>query len=230
MIENKIKYVKAFGYMKDIVKSKAHPGKYDILHVKQSPVNASALHCKPWMESQKLGFEIPYGFKTNIEIIFDGNGSFEVINIKRLTKETGSDVIVDQFGSGFIGLNTGYAFETSETWNLYLCDITNDKKRPKLVSGVIESEWYPKTIFVVIKMPMKPLTWKLSTGDILCKIIPMIKGYKHKVVKMNTESFEGFKTRAQKYSKDERMKENIWTDGNGKIFTNVYKKWFRKFE
>lgn len=117
------------------------------------------------------GWTLSYGYLTPITIKGSGDGRIEVENLAQLAQETGEPRIVDQFAPGHFGLGSGYTLWTPPDYVSLILPPAEAPGNLDVVTGVIESEWYPLQLFLVFRVPPAGLAINLDYGMALARVV-----------------------------------------------------------
>jgi hypothetical protein len=117
------------------------------------------------------GWTLSYGYLTPITIAGGEDGRIAVENLAQLAQETGQPRIVDQFAPGHFGLGSGYTLWTPPGYVSLILPAAEAPGNLELVTGVIESEWYPLQLFLVFRLPAAGAQISLDYGMPLARVV-----------------------------------------------------------
>ena len=118
-----------------------------------------------------LGWTLSYGYLTPITLTGGEAGRLEVENLEQLTKETGQPHIIDQFAPEHFGIGSGYTLWTPPGYVSLILPPANPPGNLSLVTGVIESDWYPLQLFLVFQRPAAGDQIRLDYGMALAQVV-----------------------------------------------------------
>src|SRR5687768_13184276 len=97
------------------------------------------------------GWTLSYGYLTPITMTGRADGGLDVANLAQLAQETGQPRILDQFAPGHFGLGSGYTLWTPPGYVCLILPAAGSPGNLDVVTGVIESDWYPLQLFLVFR-------------------------------------------------------------------------------
>ncbi|HSH05927.1 MAG TPA: hypothetical protein VLL52_25655 [Anaerolineae bacterium] len=222
-----LKFSKAMGYLPDPERSRPYITDEEKELGTATPAHPVPFHCKPWMDEQSLGWTLFYGYLTPITIIGLGDGQIQVENFKKLQAESQVKDIVKRFFSGrHVGIPaTGYSLLTEPNWVSLMLPPTHPPAGYELVSGVLETDWYPLETPVLFRLPAKGVEIKLEYKTELARVVPMPRRRESAVaVEMSGEEHEALLERRAAYLR--ALEE---TEGkplvSGAQLKQIYHKW-----
>jgi hypothetical protein len=104
-------------------------------------------------QGSALGWTLSYGYLTSVSISGRGDGGIIVRNLAQLVRETGQERIIDQFAVGYFGLGSGYSLITPAGLVTLIIAHPHSPAGLGIVTGLIETDWYPRQLFVVCNVP-----------------------------------------------------------------------------
>ncbi|MCB0036454.1 MAG: hypothetical protein KDE51_20620 [Anaerolineales bacterium] len=186
-------------------------------------------HCKPWVDGQTVGWTLFYGYLTPITIIGLENGRVEVENLAELTRETQQPRVIDQFAERHFGLSSGYYLQTPQGMVSLLVPALRAPAGLELLTGVIETDWYPRPIFLVYKAPTTgvriALEYKMELARVV--VIPRHEGFKAEA--LDAAELETLAEQEKRYKEEEKTTPTRWQAATGDSFTHLYKVWSKRF-
>jgi hypothetical protein len=117
------------------------------------------------------GWTLSYGYLTPITITGSEDGQLEVANLAQLVQETGQPHLIDQFASGHYSISSGYTLWTPPGYVSLILPATAAPGNLEVVIGVIESDWYPKELFLVFRLPPAGAQIMLDYGMPLARVV-----------------------------------------------------------
>jgi hypothetical protein len=224
-----LKFAKSAPYIPDPVRSRPNILDEDRARATEDPPQVVPFHCKPWLDGQAIGWTLFYGYVTPIGILGVGDGKIEVENLYQLTRETNQERVVDQFARGHFGIGSGYRLRTPLGMVSLILPPTNPPPGLDTVTGIIETDWYPRQIFLVFRAPEKgvriSLDYKMELARIV--VIPRLEG--QKAEPLSSEELEIMREEALKYRQEEKNTSTRWQAESGDWFTHLYKEWSHRY-
>lgn len=130
---------------------------------------------------------------------------------------------ISQFASGYFGLATGYRLQTPPGIAAYITAPTCMPPATHLVSGVVETGWYPKPLFLVYRVPAPGETLSFEPDSPLALILP-VPATPTAVRPMTTREVARIEREAAAY--DDYLREHgelRWTSAEGHGFSHLYR-------
>ncbi|HNB54057.1 MAG TPA: DUF6065 family protein, partial [Anaerolineales bacterium] len=218
-----LKFAKAAPYMPDPARSRPNISDEDRTRATEVPPQVVPFQCKPWLDGQAVGWTLFYGYVTPIGILGVGEGKIEVENLFQLTRETNQERVVDQFARGHFGIGTGYTLRTPPGFVSLILPPSTPPPGLETVSGVIETDWYPRSLFLVFRTPEKgvrlSLDYKMELARVV--VIPRMDGQKAEA--MSPEEWQAVRAEARAYQEEEKTTPSRWKAASGDAFTHLYK-------
>jgi len=186
-------------------------------------------HCKPFIDGSVYGVELIYPFDTECKVTTKNN---ELVFEGDFTKEKGDQKWERPFSSfapGHFGFTSSVDLMTEEGYGImllphprYYTDRTGTV--PLVVSGIIESDFWPKVFFVVFKSPLEGQTYIFRKGEGYAKVIVVPKTVQYNVIPMTQEEIK-IRSEMDKILSDhnEQISTNTWKTLKGEQFDNKYK-------
>jgi len=190
-------------------------------------------HCMPFVEGATYGLELIYPFETECHIIND-NG---LVRIDwDFAKEPGGDVTGAEFATFFpkeaskwylfttridIQAPPGYVIRT-EPHPRYFTDDT--WTAPNALIGHLQTEWWPRKLFVVFKVPPPGHRHIFRKGEPYAQIIFVPKKATYDLVKLDAEE-ESHRRKLDTEIERARLQiaDNVWQNSSGYQLSNHYK-------
>jgi Flp pilus assembly protein TadD len=190
-------------------------------------------HCLPFVEASTYGLELIYPYETECHIVND-NG---LVRIDwDYTKEPGGELTGGEFVTFFPKeASKRYLFNTrldvvappghvirTETHPRFWVDDTGTV--PPVIAAHVQSEWWPRKLFVVFKAPAPGQRHIFRKGDPYAQLLFVPQKVSFEPVQMTRE--EDDKRREQERMIDLARAEiatNIWHNSSGHQLSNHYK-------
>lgn len=142
----------------------------EIRHLRRPP--ASPRHCKPWVDAMSLGWSLPFAHPGSLEVRRASDGGVVASWLDPGSRSR--PVPASNFADGYFGLATGYAFRTPPGIGLLVTALPMNQSGPQqIVPGLVETDWYPKPLFVVLEAPALDGSLRFSWGDPIAWLIPV---------------------------------------------------------
>ena len=196
-------------------------------------------HCLPFVEAATYGLELVYPYETECHVVNDnGDVRFEF----DYTKEPGGILTGGEFITFFpkppakfyifntrvdIAAPPGHVLRT-EPHPRAFCDETGTA--PLAICGHVQSEWWPRKLFVVFKSPLPGQRHVFRKGDPYVQIlfVPQRMSY-------DTEQFAPEEEAHRRRRETEidaaklHISQNVWRNPAGQEFSDYYKILARAF-
>ena len=218
-----LKYAKAAPYIPDPERSRPLITDLDKERAAHQPPYPVPFHCKPWTDGQNIGWTLFYGFLTPITIVGLGDGRAEIENKETLAKETNQKRVGDHFAPGYVGLAVGYTLKTPPGFVSLILPATRPPEHLETVPCVIESDWYPRQIFLLFHAPAAGVRVPLDYKDELARVIVVPRHETFEATPMSTEEIEEVERSQAAYLEEELTTPTRWFAATGNPFTHVYK-------
>ena len=223
-----LKFAKAVIYLPDPVRSKPLITDEHRAKAAESPPHPVPFHCKPWVDGQTIGYTIFYGFLTPIEIVGLPGGRVHVENAEALFAEARVTNQTESFAPGFFSFSTGYTFKTEPGMVCLMMPPTKPPAGFEMLTAVVETDWFPKEVFVAVKVPPEGERIQLEFGMELARIVVVPRMDSAEITPMSPEEVATIRERETAYREDEATTDSKWAAATGDTFTHVYKQWARK--
>ena len=223
-----LKFIKTSPYIPDPQPAKTAISAEDALRARQSPPEVVPMHCKPWLDAQKLDWTLFYGYISPIQISADQAGRLQVDGLDELARETGQARVVDQFAQGHFGLGCGYTLITPPKFDSLILPANQSPANLRALTAVIESDWYPQQLFLVFEVPNPGEKIQLDHGDPLARVVVMPRQSLSQAQPASPDEIERIKVQREAYQQTEQSGELSWTAASGDTFTHVYKELSKK--
>jgi tetratricopeptide (TPR) repeat protein len=190
-------------------------------------------HCLPFVEASTYGLELVYPFETECHIIND-NG---MVRIEwDFSKEPGGELSGAEFATFFPKeASRWYLFTTridvqappghvirTEPHPRYFTDETGTA--PVALIGHLQTEWWPRKLFVVFKAPPPGHRHVFRKGEPYAQIIFVPKRTGYELVKLSPEEEQHRRTLDQEIDIARlQIADNIWQNSSGYQLSNHYK-------
>jgi len=224
-----LKFAKSAPYIPDPVRSRPNISDEDRARAAEEPPQVVPFHCKPWVDGQSIGWTLFYGYVTSITILGMGDGKIEVENLFQLTRETNQERVVDQFAHGHFGIGTGYRLRTPPGMVSLILPPTTPPPGLVTVTGVIETDWYPRQLFLVFRAPEKGTRISLDYKMELARVIVIPRQEGQKAEPLSPEELAALREEARQYREEEKITRSRWRAASGDSFTHIYKEWSQRF-
>jgi len=193
------------------------------------PPEAVPYHCKPWLDAQSLGWTLFYGYLTSITLSRSADDKIAVGNGDQLAAETNQPRVVDQFAAAHFGLGCGYTLATPPGFCILLLPEAGAPAGLNLVSGLIESDWYPRQLFLVFELPAPGVTITLEHRVPLARavIVPRHDGLT--AAPLAGDELAALQAERETYLAEEATTPSRWQAAGGQTFTHLYRQWSARF-
>jgi hypothetical protein len=224
-----LKFAKSAPYIPDPVRSRPLITPEQKEKAAAAPPHVVPFHCKPWVDGQTVGWTLFYGYLTPVTIVGQENGRIQVHNLEQLTRETNQPRIIDQFANGHFGIGSGYILQTPPGIVSLLIPSTNAPTGLETVTGVIETDWYPRQLFLVFKVPSPGVEIYLDYKVELARVVLIPRHEQLEAQPMTEDELRALQGREQQYVEEERLTPTRWTAVSGDSFTHLYKNWSNRY-
>jgi hypothetical protein len=185
-----LKFAKAAPYIPDPVRSRPLITDDDKERGSLDPPYPVPYLCKPWADGQRVGWTLFYGFLTPITIVGLGDGRAEILNKEELARETNQKRVGDHFAPGYVGLGIGYTLKTPPGFVSLIIPPTQPPSGLETVPFIVESDWYPRQIFLVFRVPSAGVQIPLDHKDELARVVVVPIHEQLTADPMSAEEFE----------------------------------------
>jgi Flp pilus assembly protein TadD len=194
---------------------------------------AQPWHCLPFVEASTYGLELIYQYETECQIVND-NG---LVRIEwDYAKEPGGELTGGEFVTFFpkeaskrylfntrldVQAPPGYVIRT-ETHPRFYVDDTGTV--PPVIAAHVQSEWWPRKLFVVFKSPPPGQRHIFRKGEPYAQILFVPQKVSYEPVRMTEE--EDQRRREQERLVDvakTQIATNVWHNSSGHQLSNHYK-------
>lgn len=219
-----LRYTKRLPYIPDPARSRPLVTAAQRAAAAADPPAVVPFHCKPWLDGQTIGYTLFYGYATPVTIRGHDDGTVQVDGLELLQRETGNTLVVDQFNAGFFTIVPGYGLETDAGWVSLLLPATRPPAGLSALTGVLETDWYPRDLFLVYTAPPAGAVVALRHGDELARVVVVPRADHASLRPMTAEEHAARAARRAAYRADE-LRHPRWHAATGKQFTHTYKDW-----
>jgi len=194
---------------------------------------AQPWHCMPFAEGANYGLELIYQYETECQVVND-NG---LVRIDwDYTKEPGGELTGGEFVTFFpkeaskrylfntrldVQAPAGYVIRT-ETHPRFYVDDTGTV--PPVIAAHVQSEWWPRKLFVVFKAPAPGQRHVFRKGEPYAQLLLVPQKLAIETVQMTPE--ENDRRREQERLIDlakTQISTNVWHNSSGHQLSNHYK-------
>lgn len=225
----RLRYSKAFVYLPDMERSRPLITDEHKAKAAETPPHAVPFHCKPWVDGQTAGYTLYYGYFTPLIIRGLPDGRAELPNIDALYKEAKVDNHVEQFAPGFVSYSTGYTLRTEPGMVSMILPPTKPIAGYDTLIGVVETDWFPKEVFIVIKAPPAGKEITINYKDEIGRIVVIPRQSQTELELIPDEEVQAIRADEADYRKEENETSAAWTSATGISFTHVYKMRSRRY-
>lgn len=195
-------------------------------------------HCPPFVEASTYGLELLYPYEKECHVIND-NG--EIRFAWDYPNEPDAKLLGDEFAGFFPKPSKFYLFNTNldikappghvirtEPHPRFYTDETGTVPLPMV--GHVQTEWWPKTLFIVFRAPHFAERHIFRKGEPYCQIFFVPQLVQHELSKMDLEE----EAHRQKLERDiiaagAHIANNVWQNPAGHEFKDHYKVLGRAF-
>lgn len=190
---------------------------------KQNPPPVLPSHCKPFMSAQSFGYLVTFPFPLTLQVKGEP-GVPPTFEISPPEKEQEYPGVFSLFAAKHFGIATDYRLKTEEGIGIYVDSLPDSyPARGQLIRGLIETWWYPRSLFLVFKQPEPGEIITFKYGDPMAVLIPVL------CEQLAVEEFtpEEEKEATKKYNNyldySKEHPELVWTSAEGHEFSGTYK-------
>lgn len=223
-----LKFHKWAVYFPDPTPPKPHITPEQKAKAAETPPHAVPFHCKPWVDGQTLGWTLFYGYLSPLRIVGLGDYQFEVAD-EQVRKERGGREIIGRFANTHFGFASGYILQTPPGLVSYICPAKNPPANLDLLDGVVETDWYPKGLFLVFRVPQAGEVIELDYGAELARVVLVPRHQKLAAQPLTATELEGVYAEQDRYSAEKATSPTRWQSASGKVFDHVYKQWSQSY-
>ncbi|WP_373287127.1 DUF6065 family protein [Wenjunlia tyrosinilytica] len=165
---------------------------------------------------------VPFPYSFTATVTGGPSGEMTVEMSDRVGPKPPGD-IVHQFAPGYFGVLTGYTFATEAPIGLYTLGHPDSPVKELHVSGLLETWWYPRPMFVVFRRPGEGQVIHFRSGDPLCHAVPVVCGGLD-IRQVDKQEEVDFSVAKQNYEEERRARVDLtWTSVEGESFSRLYK-------
>ena len=198
-------------------------------HAAEEPPRPVPFHCKPWVDGQTVGWTLFYGYLTPVTIVGGENGRIEIENLAELARETNQPKVIDQFAADHFGISAGYYLQTPPGFVSLLIPALRSPAGLRVVSGLIETDWYPRPIFIVFERPAAGECIQLEYRMELARVVVVPRHEGLKAEPLDEAELAQLDAREEAYLAEEKSTDQVWQAATGDSFTHLYKMWSKRF-
>jgi len=136
---------------------------------------------------------------------------------------------VDQFARGHFGLGSGYTLHTPPGWVSLILPPTSPPPGLVTLTGVIETDWYPRQLFLVFRAPETGTRVFLDHKMELARVVVIPRQEGQKAEPLSPEELAELREAERRYLKEEKITPTRWRAASGDSFTHLYKGWAQRF-
>lgn len=195
----------------------------------EQPPRVIPHHCKPWVDGQSVGWVLSYGYITPVAIRTAANGRIDVENGARLVEETQQPRIIDQFADEHFGIGTGLTLRTPPGFVSMIIPAINPPSQLRALTGILETDWYPRQLFLVFELPTPAMTIRLDRGMSLARVVVIPRQIGVAATPVDPTELADIQTAAEAYVTAEARSPSRWTAAGGDTFTHLYKQWSQQW-
>lgn len=223
-----LKFAKSVPYLPDPARSRPRIAEEEREKAALDPPHVVPFHCKPWVDGQTAGWTLFYGFLTAVTIRQGDDGRLLVENLAQLAQETQQPRVIDQFAEGHFGLGSGYTLQTPAGYVSLILPPTHPPAGLQTLTAVIETDWYPRQLFLVFQLPPPGTAVTLDRGMELARVVVIPRPEKAEAQPMGQAELAALQAREAEYLAEEQTTSSRWTAASGDSFTHLYKIWSKK--
>lgn len=223
-----LSFAKSAPYLLDPVRSRPLITDEDRQRGSASPPHAVPYHCKPWADGQMVGWTLFYGFLTPITITGQADGSIAVDNLAQLARETQQPQIITRFAKGHFGIGSGYTLQTPPGFVSLILPATQPPAGLEALTAVIESDWYPRQLFLVFRLPPVGTSIILDRGMELARVVVIPRQEQMEARPLTAAELAILQEREQQYLDEEKSTDSRWRSASGDEFTHLYRQWSKR--
>jgi hypothetical protein len=131
------------------------------------------------------------------------------------------EIELTSLSSEFFTVNTEYRIVTPDKVGLFV--LPAPEAPAQAVSGLIESWWYPKSLFVVFPAPPPGEHVLFRPGDLLCSLLP-VWCERPPLEEFDPTGHAEHQRREQTYNDFQRNRTDLqWVSAAGRVFSHAYR-------
>lgn len=222
-----LKFAKSVPYLPNLVRSRPFISEQDKEKAAAVPPQPVPFHCKPWVDGQTIGWVISYGYLTAVTLTSQA-GQLIVHGGAQLAAETNQPRIVAQFAEGHLGIGTGYTLQTPPGFVSLILPAVHPPEGLEALTAVVETDWYPRQLFLVFRLPAEGQTIALDHGAELARVVVIPRQAAWEAVPLTEAELTAVQEREATYLAEEKTTPTSWTAATGDTFTHLYKNWARR--
>ncbi|MCA9938771.1 MAG: hypothetical protein KC418_09020 [Anaerolineales bacterium] len=220
-----LKFGKSVPYLLDPARPHPRVTPLDQARAAAQPPQAVPFHCKPWGDGQRVGWTLFYGYLTDVTISVSAADVLAVENLPMLARETNQPRIIHQFAPDHFGIGSGYTLKTPPGFVSLLLPATDPPPGLEMITGVIESDWYPRQTFLVFRLPQPDQPVHLTRGAPLARVVVIPRQDNLTAQPLSAAEMEDLAQVEQQYLAEAEDTASRWTAANGAQFTHLYRIW-----
>lgn len=180
-------------------------------------------HCKPWMDARRLGFMLRYPYEATLRVRAASDGAIAFSYDSHGTAAS-AGVAVSTFAASHFSMRAGYRFRTPRPFSLMTLPLPDAPSiRPRVVTGIVETWWYPRPLFIVFENPTPGEELVLSYGEPVCALVPVVLGHVE-AREMTSEEAACCSDEDERYRQEsDAMAGMSWASLEGVGFSRRYK-------
>lgn len=185
---------------------------------------ALPFHCKPWLDAAGYGFLLRYPYEAPLHVRGAADGRPEFTYERHGTAAREGGPVVSAFASSHFSIRAGYRFRTVPPFSLMTASPpAASRLGPRVVSGIVETWWYPRPLFVVFENPEQDEEFVITLGDPICALVPIVLE-RLEVREMTMEEERRCLDHDERYKEQSAELEGLsWTSLEGVGFSRRYK-------
>ncbi len=220
-----LKFAKSAPYIPDPARSRPFVTPEQRAQGNATPPHVVPFHCKPWVDGQTAGWTLFYGYLTSVTIVGQENGRITIHNLEQLSRETNQSRVIDQFSAGHFGIGSGYTLKTPPGLVSLLLPATQSPTGLEAQIGLVETDWYPRQLFLVFKVPAPGTEIRLDYKAELARVVIVPRHEGWEAQPMTETEWQELQTEEARYLAEEQTTDSRWTAVSGDSFTHLYKIW-----
>jgi hypothetical protein len=224
-----LKFAKSVPYLPDLVRSRPVISAEEQALARATPPHVVPAHCKPWLDGQAIGWTLFYGYLTPVRIMATAAGQIEVENGEQLKGETNQPRIIDRFARTHFGLGCGYTLVTPPGFVCLIIPPTQPPPALRPLTGLIETDWYPRQLFLVFELPRPGEVIALDYKAELARVIVVPRPEQMTAEPLTAAEETAVLAQDAAYQQAEKETPGRWTAASGDSFTHLYKEWSKKY-
>lgn len=223
-----LKFIKAAPYFPDLSPATPFVTPEDRERAAQEPPEAVPYHCKPWIDGQSLGYTVRYGYLTPVTIVGLGNDEVRFDNADATARERPNNKpVVEMFARGHFGFASGYILKTPPGYVSLVLPPNNPPPNLHMLTAVIETDWYPKPVFLVFATPPRDVSITLDYQTELARVVVIPRPKREKAQPLTEADLAEYDAANAAYKAESQSLEG-WRDVHGYKFTHLYKVWSQR--